>query len=304
MISVIITDYVILCACVCGNRIRRIGHGRWIGDGIRMTILLLALIVVGLYLLAMRGRTGHPGLGQLQGWSYAHRGLHNLAEGVPENSLEAFRLAAAHGYGSELDVHLLADGGLGVMHDSNRQRTTGCEGKMEDLTVAQLSNYHLQGTEQTIPTLQQVLETIDGKAPLIIELKTDENAAQLCETVCKLLDTYRGIFCLESFDPRCTIWLRKHRPDLIRGQLAENKLHDRDSKLPWIMRFVMAYDLSNFLGRPDFVAYDFGTRSNLSKFLCRKLWDIQGVSWTIRTREDFDTAVAEGWLPIFESIRP
>lgn len=269
-----------------------------------MTVLLIALIVVGLYLLAMRGRTGHPGLEQLQGWKYAHRGLHNLKEGIPENSLEAFRLAVEHGYGAELDVHLLADGGLGVMHDSKLQRTTGREGKMENLTVAQLGNYHLQGTEHTIPTLQQVLETVNGKIPLIIELKTDENAAQLCETVCKLLDTYRGVFCLESFDPRCTIWLRKHRPDLIRGQLAENALHMKEPKIPWILRFIMAFQLSNFLGRPDFIAYEFKARKNLSNFLCRKLWDIQGVSWTLRTQEEYDTAVSEGWLPIFENIRP
>lgn len=269
-----------------------------------MTILLIALVIVGLYLLAMRGRTGHPGLEQLQGWKYAHRGLHDLEHGVPENSLEAFRLAIEHGYGAELDVHLLADGGLGVMHDSNLHRTTGCDGKMEDLTTAQLEDYHLQGTEQTIPTLQQVLETVDGETPLIIELKTAENADKLCETVCKLLDTYHGVFCLESFDPRCTIWLRKNRPDLIRGQLAENALHDKESKIPWLLRFAMTYELSNFLGRPDFIAYDFKTRNNLSNFLCRKLWDIQGVSWTLRTQEEYDTAVEEGWLPIFEKIRP
>ncbi len=269
-----------------------------------MTILMIALIVVGLYLLALRGRTGHPDLEKLQGWKYAHRGLHNLEQGVAENSLEAFRLAVASGYGSELDVHLLADGGLGVMHDSELMRTTGCEGKIEDLTMEQLRQYHLQGTEQTIPTLQEVLETVNGKAPLIIELKTDENAEKLCDTVCNLLDSYRGSYCLESFDPRCTIWLRKHRPDLIRGQLAENALREKDSKVPWVFRFVMAFQLSNFLGRPDFIAYDFHARKNLSNFLCRTFWGIQGVLWTIRTQEEFDAAVSEGWLPIFENIRP
>lgn len=269
-----------------------------------MTILLIGLVIVGLYLLAMQGRTGWPGMEQLKEWKYAHRGLHDLKGGVPENSLEAFRQAAAHGYGAELDVHLLADGGLGVMHDSELQRTTGCEGKIEDLTVAQLSNYHLQGTEQTIPTLEQVLETVAGTTPLIIELKTDENAAQLCQKTCELLDSYQGVFCLESFDPRCIIWLRKHRPDLIRGQLAENALHSKDPEIPWMMRFIMAFQLSNFLSRPDFIAYDFNARKNLSNFLCRKLWGIQGVSWTLRTQEEFDTAVSEGWLPIFENIRP
>ena len=270
-----------------------------------MTCLLVALVIVGLYLLSLRGRTGHTVLDRLREWKYAHRGLYDLSAGVPENSLEAFRLAAEHGYGSELDVHLLADGGLGIMHDSNLMRTTGVEGRLEDLTVEELTSYRLQDTEYHIPTLQQVLETVDGRTPLIIELKTaGNNADRLCETTCRLLDSYHGLFCLESFDPRCTIWLRRHRPDLVRGQLAENSLHAKNSRIPWLLRLCMTYDLSNFLGRPDFLAYDFGTRNNVSNFLCRRLWDIQGVTWTIRTQEDYDTAVAEGWIPIFERIRP
>ena len=269
-----------------------------------MTFFMILLVIAGSYLLFLRGRTGHPGLQELQGWKYAHRGLHCLADGVPENSLKAFELAAENGYGAELDVHLLADGGLGIMHDSRLERTTGAQGKMEDLTVADLQNYHLQGTEQTIPTLQQVLETVKGRTPLIVELKCVNNADALCEATCRLLDSYQGLFCLESFDPRCIIWLRKHRPDLVRGQLAENALRLKESSIPWILRFCMTFDLANFLGRPDFLAYDFRTRKNLSNFLCRRLWGIQGVSWTLRTRQDYDTAVEEGWIPIFEGFRP
>lgn len=270
-----------------------------------MTILLILLILAGLYLLALRGRTGHTVLERLRGFKYAHRGLHNLSEGVPENSLAGFRLACEHGYGSELDVHLLADGGLGIMHDSNLSRTTGREGKMEELTVAELKQYHLQGTEQTIPTLNEVLETVAGRTPLIIELKTSgSNAAKLCETTCALLDGYHGLYCLESFDPRCTIWLRRHRPDLVRGQLSENSLWMKHSGVPFPLRFAMTCNLSNFLGRPDFIAYDFRTRRTLGNFLSRRFWGIAGVSWTLRSRDDYDTAVSEGWIPIFEGFRP
>lgn len=274
-------------------------------SGKEMTVLLIILILAGLYLLALRGRTGHMTLERLRGYKYAHRGLHNLSEGIPENSLKGFDLACQHGYGSELDVHLLADGGLGIMHDSNLQRTTGCEGRMEDLTVADLSGYHLQGTEQTIPTLNEVLQTVNGRTPLIIELKTTGgNAEKLCETTCALLDGYKGLFCLESFDPRCILWLKKHRPELVRGQLSENSLPLRNTRVPLPLRFVMTADLANFLTRPDFIAYDFKTRKNLSNFLCRRLWGIAGVSWTLRSREDYETAVQEGWIPIFEGFRP
>ena len=270
-----------------------------------MTISLILLVLVGLYLLALRGRSGHPGMEELLEWKYAHRGLHDIEQGVPENSLEAFRLAAEHGYGAELDVHLLKDGNLGVMHDSLLKRTTGQEGRMEDLTEGELGAYHLQNTDCTIPTLRQVLDTVDGRTPLIIELKTVEsNGDALCRRVMEELKDYPGLYCLESFDPRCIIWLKKHHPELIRGQLAEDSLRLTEPKVPFFLRFVMTFHLANFLSRPDFIAYQFETRSNLSNFLCRKLWGIQGVSWTLRSQTDYDTAVEEGWLPIFEGFRP
>ena len=155
-------------------------------------ILILAALLALAYVLALGGRTGHPGLAWLRGWSYAHRGLHG--EGCPENSMAAFQAALAHGYGIELDVHLLKDGNLAVMHDSSLLRTTGREGRMEELTTEALTDYHLGGTEETIPEFRQVLELYAGKAPLIVELKpADGNHAQLAEAACRMLDGYRGV---------------------------------------------------------------------------------------------------------------
>ena len=158
---------------------------------------------------------------KLRGWKYAHRGLHG--ESCPENSLAAFRKARDHGYGVELDVHLLADGNLAVIHDSQLKRMTNLDGKVEDLTTAQLKDCRLGGTEETIPTFQQVLDLYAGRAPLIVELKVSgNNYAKLCSTACRMLDHYKGVYCMESFDPRCVFWLKKNRPDVIRGQLTEN----------------------------------------------------------------------------------
>ena len=104
--------------------------------------MLIAIVIVAvlllLYILSLRGRTGHPGLKDLQGHRYAHRGLHDGEK--PENSLAAFRAAVNHGFGIELDVHLLKDGSLAVIHDSLLKRTTGAEGKVEDLTQEELSH--------------------------------------------------------------------------------------------------------------------------------------------------------------------
>lgn len=265
--------------------------------------VMIVIVLILLYLLARMGRRGHPGLEALKGWRYAHRGLHT--QGCPENSMAAFRAALEHGYGIELDVHLLADGQLAVIHDSDLKRVTGRGGRIEELTAPQLNEYYLAGTRQTIPLLQQVLELYQGKAPLIVELKTaDNNSAQLCEAACRLLDSYGGSYCIESFDPRCVLWLKKHRPDVIRGQLAENFLKDKEENAPWIWRFLLTHQLLNFVLRPDFVAYKFADRKNPGNFLARRLWGVQGVSWTLRRKEELDTAVKEGYLPIFENFTP
>jgi len=266
-------------------------------------MLELLLILIAVYLFAIRCRKGHPGFEQFRGWAYAHRGLHG--NGVPENSMAAFRAALEQGYGIELDIHLLKDGNLAVIHDSLLNRTTGQPGHVEDLTTAQLKEYPLEGTEQTIPEFMDVLTLYNGKAPLIVELKPENgNHAALTEAACRMLDTYKGAYCLESFDPRCMAWLKKNRPDIIRGQLTENFVK-RKNDLPDYLKFALTHLLTNILCTPDFVAYKFEDRKDSpSVWLCRNLWKAQAVTWTIRTREDYDTAVKEGWLPIFEYFTP
>lgn len=266
-----------------------------------MLEFLLALVL--LWILALRCRRNRPGLADLRNWSYAHRGLHG--PGAPENSMAAFRAALDGGFGVELDVHLLKDGNLAVMHDSLLNRTTGRAGRLEDLTIGELKDYSLEGTAETIPEFGEVLDLFGGKAPLIIELKSaDGNHAALTEAACKLLEGYPGPFCMESFDPKCVAWLRKNRPDIIRGQLAENFFRSRND-LPDHLKFLATNLLFNFLTVPDFIAYKFADRNTTpSTVLCRKLWGAQGVSWTLRTREEYDTAVSEGWLPIFEGFLP
>ena len=265
--------------------------------------MIVILVVCGLYVLSTACRCGKSRMDTLYGWKYAHRGLHS--EDAPENSLEAFRRARDKGYGVELDVHLLADGNLAVIHDSNLKRVTGQDGRIENLTIEQLGQYFLNGTEQTIPEFGQVLQLYDGKAPLIVELKSaGNNCSVLCEKVCVMLDSYNGLYCLESFDPRCVYWLRKNRPDLIRGQLTENFLKSKTSTIPWIFKLLMTFQVLNFLTRPDFVAYKFRDRDHFSNLLVDGLWKVPSVTWTLVNEEEYKAAVAENRIPIFESFEP
>lgn len=266
-------------------------------------IIIAVIVIIALYTMSVVGRVGHSGISALRGWYYAHRGLHG--HGIAENGMTAFSEAKKSGYGIEFDVHLLKDGNLAVIHDSKLERTVGKAGRVEDLVTDDLSSCFLEGTNDTIPLFQEVLDLYNGEAPLIIELKTSgNNVAQLCENVCAVLDDYKGVFCLESFDPRCIYWLRKNRPDIIRGQLTENYFVSDTSVIPWFLKFALKNQIFNFLTYPDFVAYRFSDRNTISNLLVRKFWGVQGVTWTLKTKADFDTAVTENWIPIFEGFRP
>lgn len=267
-----------------------------------MLIINIIVLVLALYFLAVRGRVGYKGLEKIKGFNYAHRGLHS--DGVAENSLTAFKKAKEKGFGAEFDVHLLKDGNLAVIHDSSLIRTTGQKGNVEDLSVDDLKNYRLENTNDSIPTFQETLNLFDGQVPLIIELKSDrKNYALLCEKVCEVLKNYKGDYCIESFDPRIVFWLKKNKPHIIRGQLSENYLK-RKKKLNVFLKIALSFNLLNFITKPDFVAFRFEDRKTLSNFICQKLFSMQMVGWTLRSKPEQNKAIKENWISIFENFIP
>ena len=268
-------------------------------------VIFFALLLSVLRVLLLRCRHNASGWDSLECRSYAHRGLHNIADGVPENSLAAFRRAIRHGYGSELDVHLLRDGSLAVFHDSALDRMTGCAGVLEDRTAADLSALHLAGTPETIPQFCEVLSLYEGTGlPLVVELKPCRgNHNALTERTVRELDKFHVPYCLESFDPRCLRWLRKHRPDIIRGQLSADFLRDRSDR-GFLMDFLAAKLLMNFYGLPDFLAYRFEDRVKAPLRFCRRWFGARIFYWTVRSRADLETAGHEGAQAIFEGFDP
>ena len=216
---------------------------------------------------------------------FAHRGLYGKK--YPENSLAAFALAAEKGFGAELDVHLTKCGELVVFHDRTLKRMTGAEGLTEDLTPEARKTLRLKNTQEKIPLLREVLTIFQGKTPLIIELKTARgNHRELTRRVCELMVNYPKLkFCIESFDPRVLRWLKKHRPDIIRGQLTER------SALNLVL---------SFLTRPHFVACRFEDRNAFPMRICRRLMHMHEVFWTIKNEQDAKTALDSGASIIFE----
>ncbi len=266
-----------------------------------IAVLALALVCVVLWLWAIAPGRGAD-FSAFRDYDYAHRGLHNKENGVPENSMKAFSLAALCGFGMELDLQLTRDNFVVVHHDHSIRRTCGEDRMISDMTLEELRQYRLFGTKETIPLFSDVLEMVDGRTPLIIELKGYNDADTLCRLTMKELEGYRGLYCVESFDPRIVRWFRKNHPRIVRGQLME-KLKKGET-LTAAQAFFGRNLMTNFLTRPHFEAYDFHNRNVLSLHAVRRLFGMQEVSWTLRTEEEYRKAKSLGNLCIFEQFVP
>lgn len=264
--------------------------------------ILLVLVLLWLYAIAPQ-LSGRPDFAEFRKYDYAHRGLHNREQGVPENSMRAFELAAGCGFGMEFDLQLTKDNRVVVHHDHSIKRTCGADLLVSDLTWEELQQYRLFGTEQKIPLFSEVLKTVDGRTPLIIELKGYNDVDTLCALSVEVLNGYRGLYCVESFDPRIVRWFREHHPEIVRGQLMEHLTKGKDG-LTAAQAFSGRNLMTNFLTRPNFEAYDFHYRKNLSLRTAKRLFGMQEVSWTLRNEQDYQTAKREGNLCIFENILP
>ena len=211
------------------------------------------------------------------GRNFAHRGLHCEDRSVPENSLEAFRLASRAGYGAEMDVRLTKDGQVVVFHDDTLERMCGVPGRVDEKSYDELKLLTLAGTSQRIPLLTEVLETYGGRGPLIVEIKTGPRNRELCEKTYAILSDYPGEVCIESFNPMIVRWFRLHGKDLVRGQLA-TQTWEYDDSVSKPTAFLLSHCLLNFLSRPQFIAYHTGYRP-LSTRLCEAMGAMR-FAWT------------------------
>ena len=264
--------------------------------------MLAVPVLLGLWLfLIAPGRSQKAAWTPFEGRAFAHRGLYELDQSVPENSLPAFQRAVENGYGAELDVQRTKDGRIVVFHDDSMQRACGVNGAIRDFTYEELQVFPLFETEERIPLFSDVLKIFDGKQPLIVELKYGPDCDLLCEATRQMLDEYKGAACVESFHPAMVRWFWKHDPKRLRGQLSEAVCFSRKN-LPLPLAFMMSRLFTNCLTRPQFIAYRVGPKS-LSVRLAEGMGAMK-VLWTARETELHEQRMAQNHAVIFEGYRP
>lgn len=265
---------------------------------LRFVIVVVLLVLIYLFMIMPR-ITQHRRMKPFIGIKWAHRGLHCIQEGIPENSMKAFKLAVKEGFGIELDVHLTKDKKLVVFHDDTLERICHKKGKVEELPYEELEGCYLSGTSEKIPLFSEVLKLVNGRVPLLIEVKLPDRNTAVCVKLSEELEGYKGAYLVQSFNCLVLGWLRKHRTDILRGQLSSDLV--KSDKVPhYILRFCVKYLLSNCYSRPDFISYKLQDSRNVSLWVIQHIFLAPVAVWTIRTAQAMEQAGRQFDMYIFE----
>ncbi len=263
-------------------------------------ILNLFITIVILYVFAILPRfSRRKEMFVYRQTMFAHRGYHCIERGIPENSMAAFRAAIEKGYGIEIDLHLTRDGQLAVFHDDTLERICGQPDTIEEMTFEELKACRLNGTSELIPSFHDVLSLVDGKVPLLIELKIPDSSEQICRETLAQLDHYQGPFLIQSFNTIGIRWFRLHAPHILRGQLSSD-LTREDHKEAWILRFMVKHLFSNFLGRPDFISYGLNDLPIVNVWILKHILHVPVAVWTLNTPDMLERGRQHYDMQIFE----
>ena len=233
--------------------------------------------------------------------SFAHRGLHDSES--PENSLSAFKKAVEAGFGIELDVRLSKDGQLVVFHDDTLDRVTKETGRVDERTLDELKKITLLNSSESIPSFDEVLRLVDGRVPLLVEIKEDAMKYGVTEKTIESLSTYTGKYIIESFNPLALSLVKKKMPNALRGVLSENFLSEKKYRKP--MYFLLEILCLNIVCRPDFIAFNHKHYKNAALRLVRRIFNAPTFAWTVRCAEEevlakkhgFDNIIFENYIP-------
>jgi glycerophosphoryl diester phosphodiesterase len=236
----------------------------------------------------------------------AHRGLHDRAKGIVENSASAIRAAMGAGLAIEVDLQCTANHLPIVFHDKTLDRLTTESGPVEARDAVNLAKIRLRDSEDYILSLPALLTLVNGYVPLILEVKsTWTRDGKFEANIAKMLASYKGPVAVMSFDPYSVAAFREVAPSLPRGLVAER--FDDAGHWPQLslwQRLAMRNLLSAAIAWPNFIAYDIKALPALAPLVARFLFGLPLLTWTVRSAEERDRALRYADAIIFEGIAP
>lgn len=224
-------------------------------------------------------QTGIRSFPWLTEFDIAHRGLHSPGTRAEENTIAAVQAALDAGFAVEIDVRATVDGIIIVFHDDTLDRMTDGTGPVAKLGFSQVQNYNVGNSGQPPPSLPDVMEIINEKRPLFIEIKSSKNTniQLLCAGVRHCFEGYGGPVAIMSFDPRILSWFKSYMPKYARGLVV-----GREFLLSWRHRTALGFWLRRT--KPDFMACDVNLLPNS---LCER-WRKNGnplLTWTVKDKK-------------------
>lgn len=234
----------------------------------------------------------------------AHRGLHDAATGIIENTPAAFAAAIAARYAIECDLQISADGEAMVYHDDTLGRLTDGSGRLDAMTAADLRRIPFRATADRMITIGELCDLVAGRVTLVIELKSRcDGDYRVVSRTAAVLSAYRGAAALMSFDPAQMATLRKIAPTLPRGIVAEHHRRQHGGRVTGTRR-ALAYFGDALAARPQFIAYSVRDLPAAMPLAARKILGLPLLTWTVRTDADRKRAARFADQMIFEGFRP
>jgi glycerophosphoryl diester phosphodiesterase len=247
-----------------------------------------------------------PGLGWLTARPIAHRGLHDAAAGVIENTTSAFSAAIAGGYGIETDLQISADGEAMVHHDDALGRLTDGSARLAQMSASDIKKVRFTATADRILSLDELCALVAGRTPLLLELKSRfDGDTSLVARAVQLLAGYSGPIAVMSFDPALVEAAKTMAPSVPRGIVAERHYAHREwDPMPVREKRRMAFLLHANRTRPDFVAYSVRDLPAAAPLIARAAFRLPLLTWTVRSEEDRRRAARWANQMIFDGFRP
>lgn len=227
----------------------------------------------------------------------AHRGLFDKTH--PENSLSAFDEAIKAGYPIAFEVRMISDGTIVVFGDECLSRMTSNDGYLKFLKKSDLEILKLGGTKEKIPTFEEVLAFVDGRVPLLIEIKNDSKVGTLEKTVIEILKNYKGKYAVQSSNPYVLEYFHTYAPDILRGQISG---YFKGVKMPFFKKLALKkMKFNERFSHPDFISYE---AEHLPNRFVRKFKSLPLIAYTVKSQSDYLKVVKYCDNVIFENFEP